>query len=142
MFDDFIPPLMVPPEGLATDGPVEFSWRPTQAQTGPTRHLVAELWNLGVPFIVVAAPTGVVISNQTGGCACHHPELEGYLLPVPFVGSTGGACCDPDIDEIGRQLAPLGWIVDVNAPEGIEEAWIPVVGRHGERGFLTYQNCD
>lgn len=32
--------------------------------------------------VVVALPTGVVYSNQTGGVACLQPELEGAFLPV------------------------------------------------------------
>ncbi len=32
--------------------------------------------------VVVALPTGVVYSNQTGGTACLQPELEGAFLPV------------------------------------------------------------
>jgi hypothetical protein len=35
--------------------------------------------------IVVEVPTGVVFTNQIGGTACSHPEVEGVFLPFPFI---------------------------------------------------------
>lgn len=32
--------------------------------------------------ILVAAPTGVAYRHQTGGVACDHPVLEGYMVPA------------------------------------------------------------
>ncbi len=32
--------------------------------------------------IIIEFPTGVMISNQTGGTACLHPKMEGIYLPL------------------------------------------------------------
>jgi len=37
---------------------------------------------LDYPVLIVPAKTGIVYTNQTGGCFCNHPELEGYLVPI------------------------------------------------------------
>jgi len=36
--------------------------------------------------VIVKAPTGVIYSNQAGGYACLHPEVEGFFVPLrtPF----------------------------------------------------------
>lgn len=33
-------------------------------------------------YLIIEAKTGVKYSNQTGGYACNHPEVEGFLLPI------------------------------------------------------------
>lgn len=35
--------------------------------------------------LIVSWPTGVHYTNQVGGGACHHPNLEGFLIPIPRV---------------------------------------------------------
>jgi hypothetical protein len=43
---------------------------------------VVELWD-GVGLgLIVAFPSGVIYSNQTGGTSCLHPELEGVFVPL------------------------------------------------------------
>lgn len=32
--------------------------------------------------IIIAFPTGIIVSNQTGGTACLHPKIEGIYLPL------------------------------------------------------------
>ena len=32
--------------------------------------------------LIIAYPSGVIYSNQTGGTACLHPELEGVFIPL------------------------------------------------------------
>jgi hypothetical protein len=34
------------------------------------------------PALIASAPTGVFYTNQTGGLACNHPALEGFLVPL------------------------------------------------------------
>lgn len=34
--------------------------------------------------LIVKTPSGVRYTNQAGGYACSHPELEGVLVPVPL----------------------------------------------------------
>jgi hypothetical protein len=45
-----------------------------------------ELWDMYGDFVAVIVPekTGVIWSNQTAGIACQHPEMEGYLIPLPW----------------------------------------------------------
>lgn len=42
------------------------------------RHVDACLYE----GLIVPAPSGVLWHNQTHGCACHQPELEGVLIPL------------------------------------------------------------
>jgi hypothetical protein len=39
------------------------------------------LWSLEEAALIVEWKTGVVFSNQTGGCACCQREMEGLLIP-------------------------------------------------------------
>jgi len=41
-----------------------------------------EIWDTVGLGIIIEFPTGVSISNQTGGTACLHPEIEGIYLPL------------------------------------------------------------
>ena len=42
--------------------------------------MYVSLYDITGPVIIVPSKTGVVYTNQTDGCACNHPELEGYLI--------------------------------------------------------------
>lgn len=43
-----------------------------------------ELWDCGDALgLIVPATTGIKYSNQTGGTACDHPEVEGFYVPLP-----------------------------------------------------------
>jgi uncharacterized protein DUF6210 len=50
--------------------------------------------DLGWMFVIVAAPTGVVYLNQSGGYSCAQYEQEGYLIPLL------GAGLDEELKEI------------------------------------------
>jgi hypothetical protein len=54
---------------------------------------IIRLWQLTGLGLIIAHPSGVIYSNQTGGYACDHRELEGVFVPLT----------DPDVD----QYAPL-----------------------------------
>jgi len=41
-----------------------------------------EIWDTVGLGIIIEFPTGVLISNQTGGTACLHPKIEGIYLPL------------------------------------------------------------
>jgi len=43
---------------------------------------VIRLWDSVGLGIIIAHPSGVVFSNQTGGTACLQPELEGVFVPL------------------------------------------------------------
>jgi hypothetical protein len=45
----------------------------------PTVQLGSDAAGLG---LIVAFPSGVMFSNQTGGTECLHPELEGVYIPI------------------------------------------------------------
>jgi hypothetical protein len=50
----------------------------SQREEDPMRHVDAACYT----GLIVPAPSGVVWYNQTHGCACYHPELEGVLIPL------------------------------------------------------------
>lgn len=35
--------------------------------------------------IIIIEKTGIIWTNQTSGTMCHHPEIEGFFIPVPIV---------------------------------------------------------
>ncbi len=41
-----------------------------------------EIWDSVGLGIIIELPTGVMISNQTGGTSCLHPKIEGIFLPL------------------------------------------------------------
>lgn len=41
-----------------------------------------EIWDSVGLGIIIEYPTGIMISNQTGGTACLHPKIEGIFLPL------------------------------------------------------------
>ncbi len=40
-----------------------------------------ELWNAEGVYLIILQQSGVFYTNQVGGGACLHPEVEGILLP-------------------------------------------------------------
>jgi hypothetical protein len=116
--------------------------------------------------VVIEAPTGVIYTNQTGGCACQHPRLEGFFV---FLNGL-------DVDKLNEHVQDL-WVYGseyrgLNVPvdtlddiiqdrethicyrdpglsidririesEYWGEAWIPVNTYYGN-GFLTWENSD
>jgi hypothetical protein len=46
------------------------------------KPLLDLLWFDGLGLII-EHPSGVRYTNQTGGYACHHPEVEGAFIPIP-----------------------------------------------------------
>jgi hypothetical protein len=49
--------------------------------TGTTSPII-HLWYAMGLGLIIPYPTGIRYSNQTGGFACWHPELEGMYLPL------------------------------------------------------------
>lgn len=41
-----------------------------------------QLWDTVGLGIIITFPTGVMVSNQTGGTACLHPKIEGIYIPL------------------------------------------------------------
>ena len=41
-----------------------------------------KLWDAIGLGLIIEFPTGIIISNQTGGTACLQPEVEGIYLPL------------------------------------------------------------
>ena len=97
--------------------------------------------------LIVLRRTGVIISNQTGGFACHHPEAEGFYIPLQsqihpilsghFQGKHGQwkGECSAGIDEVTAGLIDmvyadefdvLGFTVDRAKFKESHEAWIYV----------------
>ena len=56
-----------------------MAW-PSEAQH-PDLPLIDLYWTTGA-FVIVSRPTGIQYTNQTGGNACRHPCLEGFVVPI------------------------------------------------------------
>ncbi|MGD1841030.1 MAG: DUF6210 family protein [Thermonemataceae bacterium] len=41
-----------------------------------------DIWDSVGLGIIIEFPTGIMISNQTGGTACLHPKIEGVYFPL------------------------------------------------------------
>lgn len=115
-----------------------------------------EIWDSVGLGIIIELPTGIMISNQTGGTACLHPKIEGIFLPLSnyysednlefispeieltnyFIGSKyngSGAIKgidNEDADKIGSILSRYGLNelieVDLNRLVESHEAWIRI----------------
>jgi hypothetical protein len=99
--------------------------------------------------LVISYPTTVFVTNQVGGYACDHPEVEGFYVPLgtndlvqnvllPYFYGPGkyqGWCIEgideADADWLDREILPHLWgvaaLVDRSRLDHGEEAWIPVV---------------
>jgi hypothetical protein len=130
--------------------------------------VLVELWlHDGLAGFVYEAPTGVTWTNQTGGCACNHPALEGVFVPIPL-----GWLPQPEEDPLLNEWGSVYTSARVNAflqaggadlsavfepiekpiPVELEEAWVCVRVRKnddptfknlaGQVGYITYTNSD
>jgi len=44
---------------------------------------VVALWSgITCPCLIIEAKTGIVYENQTAGCGCFHPRMEGWVFPL------------------------------------------------------------
>jgi hypothetical protein len=107
------------------------------------------VWQLDRVGLILSHPSGVTYSNQTGGYACYHPEMEGVFVPLGeqaiiqqerleeyFIGPKWQGACYNGIDEetvdfVDCVLAasPLTRRLKVNRDKLAEshEAWIYVI---------------
>lgn len=115
--------------------------------------------------LLVAAPSGILYTNQCGGIACTHPYLEGALVPLNREDKNSHDplenwwCSTPvsvAAEKIAKWLAAwdLDELFEPNAEFGgfWGEAWVPVrvkqnenpifAGLSGRVGILTYTNSD
>ena len=120
--------------------------------------------------LIIACKSGVTYTNQVGGYACRHPEIEGVFVPLPtniseqleafFTGPKWNGRCYDEIDEETAsfvdsllQTPDLGGTLCVDRARFKEscEAWIRVKvsmnsllwpGLNDGEGVLTWQNSD
>jgi hypothetical protein len=54
-----------------------------------------ELYDEEQTCLIIPAKTGFMVSNQTWGLACGHPEIEGFLIPLRYdcTGMMNEICC-------------------------------------------------
>lgn len=128
-----------------------------------------ELWNLDCfTGLIVPAKTGIFYTNQCGGTACTHPEIEGFYVPIQQCSPDDDPLLDiwvkryePDV--VARFIAECFYPLDTHVAPLEEyigqwgEAWVPVkvirsmLGpQHapelealiGRTAIITYQNSD
>jgi hypothetical protein len=113
--------------------------QPTEQQRQPIKVVLHDFPDLG---LIVKAATNVRYTNQTGGFACFHPEVEGFLVPLHTrfgrreLGALQSACSGYDdgidteaADELDAVLARLdlkGVHVDRTKLAESWESWIHV----------------
>ena len=106
-----------------------------------------QLWQSRSLGLIVRHPSGVRYTNQTGGYACLHPEIEGVYVPLAdayseqvsrlaehFVTRWGGHCydgIDAETADFIEQVLRTSWVaenlqVDRTRLEDSHEAWIYV----------------
>ena len=56
---------------------------------------------VGVAALIIEVPSGVRWTNQTGGIACHHPDVEGVMIPVTMNEESHRALSDFGESELG-----------------------------------------
>lgn len=98
------------------------------------------LWDVQSLVLIVHRPgTNLIWTNQAGGTHCAHPQLEGFLVPLPGFDPPEP---DPLYDRWGivddwrdeartflREAGLADWL-DVGHPsERCGEAWVPVAAR-------------
>ncbi|MGI8654247.1 MAG: DUF6210 family protein [Pyrinomonadaceae bacterium] len=109
---------------------------------------VIHLWLLDGIGLIISHPSGVSYSNQTGGYACLHPEMEGAFIPLIdelinqqaklleyFTGSKWNGACFRGIDEetagfidevLGSSLYTKRLKVNREKLADSHEAWIHI----------------
>lgn len=122
--------------------------QPTDREGCPLKVVLHDFPDLG---LIVKAATNVIYTNQTGGFACWHPEVEGFLVPLranlgmrelDALRSLCGSDFDDGIDsetadELESMLARLGFKgirVDRSKLAESWESWIHVI-LSGELGL-------
>ncbi|MCA1669849.1 MAG: DUF6210 family protein [Thermomicrobia bacterium] len=100
--------------------------------------------------LIILDDAGKWYTNQTGGCACSHPEAQGHLLSVTvpcelqnlLYNYYGGIFHDTAVqinDILVRAHLPVQ--VDFDKIGESEEAWL-FVTIMGEAAILTWENSD
>lgn len=126
-----------------------------------------DLWECVGVFVIVCKQTGVYYSNQVGGTACAHPEVEGFLIPMDRFhgyeediskltldawgrGSLDRMLSDVEKDQLeelvqGFQAVGCDWRPALDRDRlkdgACGEAWVPVRTPYG-LGWLTWENSD
>lgn len=126
--------------------------------------VLVELWAWDGVGLIVPWPSGVFWTNQVGSCACAHPEVEGFFVPLHdlrqdkqlAVGEEHWWGSDYDASAVSRLLEQLDLAdhlePDTDAPK-MAEAWVSVrikptatmpalEALKGRRAILTYTNSD
>lgn len=119
--------------------------------------------------IIVPRKTGIVWSNQTGGHACHHPDMEGFFIPIGGVSILDNTLegmyffetaplYDPAVVQQFLDANKITFLEPLTVEEGNRfgywgEAWVPVrckadpasplLGAYYDKTvILTYPNSD
>ena len=130
----------------------------------PTVDLDLDHWDTEQMGIVIECKTGIRWTNQAGGTACAHPEVEGIFLPLPTYAEASLEILRDrwhvETEHVAKFLAAeeLDDVLEPSAGVG-GEAWVPVrikaqvtdlppewarnlLPFAGSLGFLVYLNSD
>jgi len=95
--------------------------------------------------VIVLAENGTLYSNQTGGIACHHPQVRGTFYPMGVPQRIKDLFRDSpsetDMDEIDSILAKAPIATTLCRDMG-EEAWMHVLVAGMRGAIVTWENSD
>ena len=95
--------------------------------------------------VIVLAENGTLYSNQTGGTACHHPQVRGTFYPMKVPQRIKDLFRDEpstqDMDEIDRILAKAPVTTTLCRDMG-EEAWMHVLVAGMRGAIVVWENSD
>jgi hypothetical protein len=89
---------------------------------------IIRLWQVNGIGLIIAHPSGVIYSNQTGGFACNHRKMEGVFVPL----------ANSDVDqqaELEAYFTGPKW--RGHCYNGIDEETAGVIERILKSSFLT-----
>jgi len=124
----------------------------------PRSKRVIDLLDFGNLGLILKVPSGIFYTNQAGGYACEHPEIEGVFFPLPvkpgkaelsaltrhFEG-TWNHITESDADLVDRVLRKNGHEkirVDRTKVDQSFEAWVHVQVEGGLDDLIGFDTCE
>jgi len=122
-----------------------------------SKHLI-NLIEFSAVGLILKVPSGVFYTNQSGGYACEHPEIEGVFYPLPVkpgnaelsaltqhFNGTWGHINETDVEFIDRMLRSNGHSalsVDQTKVDQSYDAWVHIKVKAGCEDLCGFGNCE